>query len=332
MPLPQAPASVLEGDRPRFGAYEGTIPSIDLAPLVPGALRGRLARLTRLKRWQYAMITTDEVLIAVAIADLGYASNAFAFAVDRSGVLVDRTFLGLPRLSAHINTHPGQGARARFSAPGVRIAFHDDGDHGGLALHTAGFELVARFGAPSAPPLTLVAPVDHGIVNVTRKAALLPAEGSLTVGSRRFDLAGGHVGLDWTHGILARETAWRWAFLAGKDAAGVPIAANFCAGFTAGPAREDVAWGPGRLEALPAVAFAFDPADTRAPWRLHSDDGAVDLAFTAIGEHREHRDLVVASSRFVQVAGRFSGRLTIGGAVRELDGVPGVTEDQRVRW
>ena len=48
--------------------------------------------------------------------------------------------------------------------------------------------------------------------------------------------------------------------------------------------------------------------------------------------HAERHDLGVARSRFLQVAGHYDGTVTLAGRVHVLRGVPGVGEDQAVRW
>jgi hypothetical protein len=149
-------------------------------------------------------------------------------------------------------------------------------------------------------------------------------------GNVRFPVRGQLAGLDYTHGLLARETAWRWAFACGRQAfrQGTSlIAFNFSEGFLAG-AGENVVWLEGEPRPAGKVTFTFDGDAPLSPWRVRSEDGAVDLVFQPEGLRAQTIDLKLIASRYAQPFGTFSGRLH--GV--EIDGLPGVTEDHAARW
>ena len=58
----------------------------------------------------------------------------------------------------------------------------------------------------------------------------------------------------------------------------------------------------------------------------------MDLTFGVGAVHAQHTNLLLVRSRFLQPAGTFSGTMRIDGRDVELDGVPGVVEDQDVIW
>ncbi len=195
----------------------------------------------------------------------------------------------------------------------------------------ADLELLAA-GAP--PPLSVVAPVPGGVVNVTQKWAGLLAFGSLEANGRRYVLDGGVGGMDYTHGYLARRTAWRWAFACGRLEDGSPVGLNLVEGFNdahAG-ANENALWLRGQLFPLSRARFEWNPDDPLEPWHVTTEEGEVDLSFKPLALHREERDVVVAKSHFVQPVGLFSGRLQVDGLTHPVSGVPGVTEEQDVTW
>ena len=74
-PLGDPPPRLHERGRFAFGRYRAPIddPAIPLGPF------GRL----RQKEWHYTAVTTETHYVAVAVVQLGYAANAFAYAVDR---------------------------------------------------------------------------------------------------------------------------------------------------------------------------------------------------------------------------------------------------------
>ncbi len=332
-PFPPAPPAALGPDgAPRFGAFAGAIGRVDVAPLAGGGVRGLLRRALRLKRWQWGCAATDAVLVSFAVFDAGFVVGAFAFAVDRASgeKVLDGGWLGLPGLSGSVGDHPGTGARAVFAAAGTTLRFERRSDRyqASLALPGAAMELsLDTRGAPA--PFSLVAPVPGGAVNVTQKAGALPCAGELRCRDRAWSLDGGLGGLDYTQGLLARSTEWRWAFGVGRLADGTPLALNLVEGFNDGEPGENVLLAGRGPSPLPACAFAPAAGGMEKGCRIASADGRVDLEFRGGPSHRESRNLLLVRSRFVQVAGAFAGTLPgPDGVPLRVAALPGVAEEQ----
>ncbi len=361
--LSPAPAEVPGPDGvPRFGAYAGELGPVDLGRLAPPHALPAWARRLRRKRWHYALYTTPEVVAVMAVAEMGYASNAFFAALDlrEKQPLVDVTLLGPPAPLTTVSDAMSRGLSAGFRVPGARFRFvrSDTSDRYRHAVEISAlrrprsgrvtFEGEALVtGAP--PPLALIAPVPgsgnadgqkasvlaRDGVNVTQKSVGLLASGRLEVGRRRYTLDGGVVGLDSTHGFLARHTQWRWAMGCGRREDGTPLGFNLVAGFNAvadGTAGENVLFFGDQLEPVGPAAFRFNPADPLDLWQISTDDGAVQLTFRPLHAHRDVRDLGILRSRFVQPLGFFTGRLRFRGQEIPLSELPGVTEDQDMLW
>jgi hypothetical protein len=338
--LPAAPPDAIAPDgEPRWGAYAGSLERVEVARAFPGS-SGALTRAARLKRWQYVLVASDEVLAAVAVVEAGLFGGAFFWAVDRVAgtLLAERSATGVPRLTARVNERPGGGARASFTGVGLDVRIERRSDRYRVEVSAAGgVGLDAHLDARAAPPpFVLVVPVPGGGFRATQKAGALPASGVLRAGGRSFALDGGTGGLDATYGLLARETAWRWAFGTGRLAGGEPMAFNVAEGFAGVPEGDPgenallLAAGPSRL---PPCTFAFARDAPLSPWRVTGGDGAVDLEFRPIAAHHEERDLVLLRTRFVQVAGTFTGRLPApGGGSVSVAGLPGVVEDHWALW
>jgi hypothetical protein len=331
--LPPCPTALVRaGGGAILGAFAGAHAAADLAPLAGPGLAGRLRHLARAKRWVWAMAASEEALLAVAIVEAGWFAGGFAWAVDRARgeVLFEASAAGIPGRTARVA--PRAGGPSRLSARGLSAEVAPAG--GALAVRVRGPEfsaeaLLALDGAPAA--FTLVAPVPGGAARATTKRAGLAAGGRVTGLHRTLSLDGGAGGFDFTAGLLARETAWRWAYATGR-AGGAPFGFNLCEGFGLGPddPGENAAF-LGAPYRLPPVTFQV--GGPRAPWRVTSGDGAVDLSFVPQGAHAEARNLVLVSTRFVQVAGTFEGVVPgPGGAPVRVAGLPGVVEDHWARW
>lgn len=332
------PSVVDESGAPRFGTYAGPVGRIDLSGLRGGWRRGALYRYTHRKKWLWLTISTRQIAVAAAVVDASYAANGFLIAADLETrtLLCDRGALGVPWISVGVADRPNEGADARFTWPGldIRASRKAGADVYVIRARAGDLSLDAELDAGGAPPpLTVVAPVTGGTVNVTQKWAQLPARGTARLGDRTYSLDGGFGGFDYTNGLLARRTAWRWAFATGRDADGGGVAFNLVNGVNdTDAASENVVWVDGLVIPVGRVDFQFDAAATSSPWRIASDDGSVDLVFDPIGEHREERDLGLVRSHFVQVMGTFSGTIDARGRSRHVSLLAGVTEDQDVVW
>lgn len=345
--LPPCPSTLCDaGGAPRYGTWEGALDVVRFDALKGAYAPGPLERFTTHKKWLYGFVATREVATFFAVVDVNYSSNAFAMAVDlgTNEVLADAGFLGPPRPLTRVSDHPGPGLDVAFRVPGARVtasrAFGDERFHvstrlgmprlGGRTLE-ADWSLLA---AGAAPPLTVIAPVDGGIVNVTQKWAGLLGFGQLRAKGRTYTLDGGVGGLDSTFGLLARRTAWRWAFACGRLEDGTPIGINLVEGFN--EARDDVnenaVWLGRELIPVGRARFTWNRADVLDRWSVTTTDGALELEFRPIAVHREHRDLKLVVSRFSQPVGRWRGVFRHGGREHRLLDLPGVAEDQDVTW
>jgi hypothetical protein len=168
---------------------------------------------------------------------------------------------------------------------------------------------------------------------MTQKSSCIPADGEVRVGPRTFKLREAWAALDYSHGLLARETRWRWASACGLLPCGRVLGLNLVEGHNDGPVTENALWLDGRLIPVGRTRFGFDSGDPCAPWTLLSEDGRVDLRFEPEGLRREDIDLKLIASRYVQPVGTFHGTVRgLDGQSVSVEGLAGVTEDHRARW
>lgn len=316
------------------GSYRGGIPLVDTA------LSGKnaLFRAAHEKRWMYTAVAAGDLLITAAVVRLGYVANAFAFAFDRAaGRIVAKTSVVAPPFAADVGRTGGEGARAAIRWPGTHIAVRrgkGERDYK-LEIDARDLRVSARLSSETMPPR--IGAVAHipgppdGLFNATEKGALLPVVGEAIAGGRRYDLDGGLGGYDFTTGLLARHTAWRWVFALGRARSAERVAVNLVQGFVG--EAECAVWVDGEVYPVSEGRVDLDPADLRAPWRITTVGGEVDLRFDVGDMHAEHRDYGVVASKFIQPPGSYSGTIRLPGRDPiELDGVLGVAEDQDILW
>jgi hypothetical protein len=315
------------------GSFRGGLPRVD--PSLAG--KSRLFRVAHEKRWVYVAVTAGDLLVTAVICRFGYASNSFAFVYDRAdGRMVARYSAVAPPFAADVGDTGGEGCRARFRWLGADLSIargHGERDYR-LEITAPDLRVSARLSTEGMPPpIGAVAPLagPPGLFNATEKGVLLPAVGEVVAAGRHYALDGGLGGYDFTSGLLARRTAWRWAFALGRARTAERVGLNLVQGFVGEP--ECALWVDGEIYPLSEGRFELDLAKPLQPWRVRTADGEVDLRFEPGAIHAETHDFGVVASRFIQPAGSYSGTLRVAGREPlELDGVLGVAEDQEVRW
>ena len=321
--MPAAPRQVVDAaGQPALGRFAGLAERIDWAALAPPLRRSAWWRRFHHKRWHYVALACEDVFCAVAIVDLGWTSTAFAYVFDRRTRTLAASFAqdGLPGLSASLAAHGAGTSRFRFLSNRIEIGA------GLLTLRCGELAIDARF-AGSTAPLLAVGTVAGGSVHATQKSAGMRLEGEARIGARRLRLDGGVASVDYSNGLLARQTDWRWAC-----AHSLALGFNLQAGYFG--ANENALWLDGALIALGAARFDYNPADPMAPWHVATDDGLLDLHFTPEGLRRDDKNLLIAASHYVQPIGTFSGwvKAAPDAAPRAVEALVGVTEDHRSRW
>lgn len=328
-----APHCVVQSGQPATGRYAGFPPLIDWSGLQGPFRRSALWRRLHHKRWHYLGIATEQCFIGMAMVDLGWASTAFVYLFDRvqKRLLVDYAQDGLPGLNARITTQPVQGAASWFKHGSACLRYRQlKGSRYKLTVKLPqDLEIDAVVDLQGAAPfLTAIGPIaDGGCAHATVKSSALAVAGYARAGGQSFRLDGGVASFDYSNGLLARNTQWRWA-----SAHSLAVGFNLQQGYFGD--QENVLWLDGQLIALGKAHFAFDALHPLKPWHIHTDDGLLDVHFQPEGARQQRKNLVVASSYYIQPIGTFSGKVKASrrAAAHKFEQLVGVTEDHLSRW
>lgn len=337
MRLPTPPPRILDDRfRPTFGMYAGAIPDVDLdrarVPGRPGPLAG-----LRLKQWEHWLIVAPELAITLAVVDVALTRLVWVQVIDRRtgdrlehrregpfvrariarSLLDERTEGGASGLSVNIYNHLAAGKHTLVAACRTK------------GLQDVSLDLRAVCGADNEP-IAVVLPVGRGRAMYSHKAAL-PVGGSVILGDERLvlDPAQCTAILDVHKAHYPRDTWWNWATAVGFDDRGRRIAFNLTRNVVIDPAyRENAVWIDGQLDLIGSASFALE-AD---PWTARTDDGALEVAFDALGERGEDVDYGVMKSKFRQRYGTFRGKVRVGDDDLALTDAFGLFEDHTARW
>lgn len=321
------------GGRPATGRYAGSPEQIDWSGLNGKFERSALWRRLHHKRWHYLAFATEECFIGLAIVDVGWTNTAFAYLFDRQQrkLLVDYSQDGLPGLTARVSERPTQGSLSWFRHVGAQMRYeHIEGQRYRLRVKLRNtLQLDAELDTGQAAPFfTGIGPIGPGgCAHSTVKSSAIAVSGHARAGKKTFDLGAGVASFDYSNGLLARTTRWRWA-----SAHSPTLGFNLQQGYFGN--HENVLWLDGELIPLGSARFDFDPKFPLQPWHIQTDDGLLDLWFAPEGARKERKNLLIAASHYIQPIGTFSGtvKATARGVVRQVHRLVGVTEDHLSRW
>ncbi|MGK5081876.1 DUF2804 domain-containing protein [Bdellovibrionota bacterium FG-1] len=292
------------------------------------------------KRWQYLCISAGDLFFSSAIVDTGLAGTAFYHLANlKTGkVLADGSCLGVSRWMVQINSRPTQGAHAWFRRHSLNIELSrsETSDHFDYLLESPDLKIKAQlFEDPQTRSVCVAARPETNTLTLTQKTSPLRVEGTILCHGQTYPLHSALAGMDFTSGHLPKVTDWRWSFALGNTAEHGFIAFNLAEGNHLGESRENTLWLGGQLYPLSPVSFHFARNSPTAAWKIKTQDRSLNLTFTPKSIHREDRDLIVASSRFAQLTGIFSGTIrhpSLPNPEIRIQNLPGVSEDQRVKW
>ena len=329
MILPAAPAGIIGADgQPVLGRFSGAVAAVDWSKLAKPFARSALWRRFHHKRWHYIALCTEQLFAAVAIVDVGWTSTAFAYAFDRSDsdMLANFSQDGLPGISAHLADHAGGSSWFKTRKSRIAVDVTAPGCYR-LTLRCDHMEVDAEFGPSPTPLLLATGPIDKGSVHSTQKSSAMPVTGVVRTWRDDYDLAGGVASFDYSNGLLARDTDWRWA-----SAHNLEVGFNLQEGYFG--ANENALWLDGQVHALGPAHFLYDKSDPLERWHIFTEDDQLDLYFTPEGARREDKNLYIAASRYIQPIGTFSGWVRSGPdePKRMVSALAGVTEDHSSRW
>ncbi len=278
----------------------------------------------RIKEWDYYLIASDFAALAVTVADNGYMGLDSVSLMDfeQASHLTQTRMTLMPMGKRALPADSGSGV-VRARGKQYELTFRKEGAQRHLYGH------VYDFGGPRKPLLFDVilheAPDDSMVIATpfagkphhfyyNQKINCMPADGRCIYDGQEylFSPATSFGVLDWGRGVWPWRNTWYWA-----SASGVALGARF--GFNLGygfgdtqAATENMLLFDGRAHKLGQVVFDIPIKDGRedwlSPWRIHDDQGRLDLVFEPIVDRNAYTTTLIIETDQHQVFGRFTGR------------------------
>ncbi len=318
-----------------FGLYEDRIDEVNYkdyrleTPMglpVPRAMSSALA-----KQFHFLGIIGPELIIGMAVIDLGYLGSGFAYIHDRrTGRMTEARKIQKGGRGAVIDPYPETGKSA-FSSSSLSIEM----ERGRISARADDFEISAELALDQAKPLRICTRTGYRGWTYTQKTTPVPLTGSVSLHGEKIDLTSpSYMALtDWTCGFLRRETFWNWASTASTLPDGKTLGLNLSCGVNETSFTENAFWVDSARTKIDTVDFVFDRRDLMRVWRITSQDGKVNLTFHPEGRREEKMTAMLISSRFSQIVGVFDGTLHQDDGERIIvKNCPGFVEDHYAKW
>jgi hypothetical protein len=298
------------------------------APLFRGQLRRRFA-----KRWVYWCVVSDECVLALTVADVGYLGIAAVALFDGQRWIEDAA---VAPLALGVRLPEGPRGNLSFPRPLVEVREEPEGTRLRAGFRRRGDELQAEILAvrpAGEESLDVLAVWDRTHHQLTSKHVALPARGEARLNGRSLRLDAqtrAFAFLDHGRGLWPYRTRWQWACAAGEQD-GRRYGLNLGGTWTQGAGvTENALFVDGRIHKI-ARELRVELDEGGVPRRLWGEN--VDLSFAAETRRVLGVNLLALRSRLRWGLGTFSGVIgTPSGARVELRALRGFAEDHAARW
>ena len=280
---------------------------------------------TRIKEWDYYLITDGHIGLALTIADNGYMGlDSVSFLnFDERWEITKSPMRVFPMGKTGLPETSRLGA-SEIAASGYALAFyHEDGARQ-LSFHMDHFrgkdaiEGIVTLTDEPEDSIVIATPFQKpGHFYYNQKINCLRASGWVELGKERFVFSPDRffAVLDWGRGVWTYHNTWYWSSASGL-VDGVPFGWNLGYGFgDTSAATENALFYNGRLHKLEHITFEIPFKDGKedflSPWRFTSSDGRFEMEFAPVLDRAACTDLKLLKSDQHQVFGKFTGKAVL---------------------
>lgn len=296
----------------------------------------------RKKRWNYWCILNPEFLFSVTIADLDYASTAFAYYFDfENKIFQESSYVHPFGLLTTLGDTPS--APSACTSLGLDVHFTHGADYTYISVDWTNFHgkhLKARFHViheKAQESLNVTVPWSEHKFQYTSKQFGMPTEGEILLDKVRIHKFRNHdsfASLDYGRGNWPREIAWNWVQFVtriGINRIGINIGGQWTDG--TGITENAILFNNKIIKLSEPVTIEYDPKNFYTPWRVYTiNSKTIDLYFAPIHVRKSGQNLFLISSEVNQGLGNFTGIIQVGGEVFYIPGAFGWAEEHKAVW
>ena len=282
------------------------------------------------KRFQFISLNHANLMIGLAIVDLGWVGHGFFYAHDMNSKQTI-ALSGLQPLAHHTHVSTNRMGKSYFKHRAFNILIQKKTDTWQVNVKQGKHMILNALidGFSSQQPLSLCSPTGVNGWTYTHKNTGLTPSGQLYFNHQVIDLKDDFlVGIDESCGMLRHETAWHWLFLNTKIN-GKIIGLNLAMGVNETAFSENSMWINGQIFELPPVLFTQTDA---SQWHVHSQNQQINLYITTDWVRQEAKNFIVVASQFKQWVALISGDICINNQTIHLEQTLGLLEQHYAKW
>lgn len=276
------------------------------------------------KTWIFGGAYSKELMVGLAIADVGYIGNAFAYFFIPGEDLYKEQKVIQPFA---FGNRFDPGLHDKWSLRNFKI----DSQGSNIRLSCTGTFQLEIVMEQNDNGLSFMCPTVDRPFNFTYKNLSLPTSVKVGYQGKQYQMEGRIGGIDFSKGYPPRNTFWNWALISGRTSDGRTVGMNLFRGHNG--KYENAAWLDGERILLPNTVFEYDeslPLDGQK-WKLRNEDGSIDVVFTPMRARSEKINLKWISHDFTQPFGHFKGMIRHGGETIPFEGY-GPVEAHESLW
>ncbi len=333
--------------QPRYGRFKSTpsvinVDDFELVSPFNKPLRGIQAAVKRklgFKSFQFIGINNQDVMIGLAVVNLGWVGNGFFYIYDKRTNKVQEISALQPLAYQTKIENPADLAHCLFEKGSFKIEIIR-ADQKRIVKVIQGNEclLDATIDISQVEPLALCNPTGAAGWTYTQKQTAEEVRGYYLHQGQRVEISperGYLAATDDSCGFLSYRTSWHWLSVSATIASGQRVGLNFAMGVNQGFGTENALWIDGKIFEIPPVMFTLiesDQAKNSSIWHVYSADQSVDLRVETGWCRQESLNLGLVASHFNQWVSKVSGQVRCESQTIKFDGELGLLEKHFAKW
>ena len=280
----------------------------------------------RIKEWDYYLIYNSKYAVAITVADNSYMGMLSASVInfetkqEKTSSIIELFTNGHYKL-------PNTSVKGDILVKNKQATFEIKNNNKGCRKISVEYKAFDGDKALNVDLVLMDEPHESMVIATpfdkkpkafyyNQKIVGFSAEGCVRYGDEEINFSKGDsvALLDWGRGVWTYKNTWFWSSAAG-EVDGHKIGFNLGYGFgNTSNATENMAFYDGYATKLEDVTFEI-PKDEKGkydylkPWKITSNDGALELDFEPIINRHSDTNLLVLRSNQNQVFGKFSGKI-----------------------
>jgi len=321
--------------QPEFGLFTGSVSELNFDQFdfrtVLDKPAAKLRRHFAQKQFQFVTVCGEGWLLAVAIADIRYASSGFAYLYQTESPVFEKGLLRPLQFGCQMSESPISGT-ATLRAGRTHWRMQTGIESWQLTVDCGPLQASLILHKHHQTPLALCAPTGYQGFTYTEKNNALLVSGQLSLAGKHFPLEHARAGYDFSAGFMRRQTNWRWASI-NTLVDGQPLGLNLAAGVNETGLCENALWFDGHIQHLSPAQFQFDRYNQQSRWQISTLCDELALEFTPLFCRQEKVQAGLLASNFRQYVGHYQGEVRLlDGRILKLDGSLGLAEDHYAKW